>query len=92
MPSALRHGEVLLDNRLAPPTPGVPKFVEGRIYRCNHCETGILKDPGVEPEWCYGCDRYLCKRCKALSMVSGCKPYMAVIEEFDRLAHKGMTF
>ena len=89
-----RHGELLIDNRVAfdnaPPEPGLSRFVEGKTFTCSHCHRQILKDPDVEIPWCFGCNRYLCNRCKTVSMVAGCKPFEAVIEKYDRHAHRGL--
>lgn len=83
---SFREGYFLIDNRNAPPVAGVARFVEGGATTCKHCNSQVLRDPGAEVEkyWCWGCDCYLCKRCKAISMVAGCKPFDKVIEEHAR--------
>lgn len=81
-----REGWLLIDNRDAPPHPRTRKFFEAATTTCNHCGRQVLRDPGapVEKYWCSGCDSYLCKRCKTIAVVAGCKPFDKVIEEHSR--------
>jgi hypothetical protein len=81
-----REGYLLIDNRDAEPVAGVARFVEAGTTTCRHCHKQVLRDPGAEIEkfWCPGCDSYLCKGCKAIAVVAGCKPFDKVIEEQSR--------
>lgn len=86
VPKGRREGYLLIDNRNAPPDPRTQRFFEGATTTCRHCNKQVLRDPGAEVEkfWCAGCDSYLCKRCKAIAVVAGCKPFDKVIEEHSR--------
>ena len=91
---AQKQGYLLIDHTASPGVSGLPPLFEAGTITCNHCNAQVLRDPGANHEkyWCWGCDHYLCKRCKTLSAVAGCQPFDAVIEKFDRQAHKGLIF
>jgi hypothetical protein len=90
----VRTGTVLLDNRVAPPEPGVPRFIEGDIFRCNHCERGVLKDPGHKHDgpYCWNCDSYLCAPCGvALKLTGKCEPYHAFLNRHATAVERSLV-
>lgn len=84
----------MIDNRVAPPEPGVARFFEGATVTCNHCQRQVIRNPERQREraWCWNCDAYICDPCEAVRAVAGCKTFSAIIAEADRLAHKGLVF
>lgn len=87
-----REGELTVDHRASPGVPGMRGLFEVGTTTCRHCNSQVLRDPGAEVEkyWCSGCDSYLCKRCKAISVVAGCKPIDKVIEEHSRRLNQSL--
>ena len=81
-----REGYLLIDNRLAPPSPGVPRFLEAATSTCSHCHNQILRNPARQREraYCPSCDSYICDGCNAVRQVEGCKPLNAVIDSLSR--------
>lgn len=81
-----REGYLLIDNRLAPPTEGVPRFVELATSTCSHCQRQILRNPARQRDraWCPNCDSYVCDQCDAVRQIEGCKPMSAVIDKLSR--------
>ncbi len=88
VPKERREGYLLIDNRLAPPAPGVPRFLEAATSRCAHCERQIIRNPERTRERaaCFTCDAYICDPCAVVARIAGCKPFNAVIEEQFRSA------
>ena len=81
-----REGYLLIDNRLAPPSPGVPRFMEAATSTCSHCQQQVVRNPSRQRAraWCSSCDSYICDRCESIRMVNGCKPFDAVLNELSR--------
>ena len=83
-----REGYLLIDNRCAPPEPGIPRYLEAATSRCGHCERQIIRNPARmrERASCSRCDTYICDDCAIVARSAGCKPFSAVIEEHFRSA------
>lgn len=87
-----RHGELLIDHQASPGVPGLPKIFEAKVYTCSHCQRQIIHGPNRKREktTCYQCFKYICDNCASMAKVVECKTYTALVEEADRLAHKGL--
>lgn len=81
-----REGWLLIDNRLAPPEEGVPRFMEAATSTCSHCQQQVVRNPVRmrERAYCPSCDAYICDRCEGIRAVNGCRPFEAVIVELSR--------
>lgn len=86
--NAQKQGFLLIDNRLAPPEPGIPRFFEGATKTCPHCTGQVVLNPARTRErgHCRRCDSYLCDGCAVLAKLSGgeCRPFSAVVEDIGR--------
>ena len=81
MPSKSQsEGYILIDNRLAPPEPGIPRFLEGAANRCAHCHAIVIRNPERERPrgYCRKCDAYVCDTCGAKQT---CTPYEGFIDQ-----------
>src|ERR1700677_973419 len=91
MPSkSTPQGWLLIDNRLAPPEPGIPRFVEAGIVGCSHCRRQAVLNPERERErgYCRKCDHYICDQCAA---VGECKPFDRFIDQAMTALARGLT-
>ncbi len=86
IPKSRREGYLLIDNRLAPPSEGVPRFMEAATSTCSHCERQIVRNPARQRDraWCPSCDSYICDACEAVRAVEGCKPFTSVIDKLAK--------
>lgn len=86
-----RAGHLIINNSMAPPDPRTPKYLEADIFRCNHCERQILKDPGGERASCFKCDSFLCNQCALLQKLDGgvCEPWAEKIAKIDSRLNRG---
>lgn len=86
-----REGYLLIDNRVAPPAPGIPKFMEGATMTCPHCSTQMIRNPERvrERAYCRACDRDICDNCALIMKMTGShKSLKQFMDEQDTLAHK----
>ena len=74
------EGWLFIDNRNAPPAPGIPKFLETAVYTCSHCQRQIMKNPLREREraYCRKCDHYICDQC---AVVDNCLPWAKIVDD-----------
>lgn len=86
-----REGWLLIDNRLAPPEPGFPRFLEAGTITCTQCQKQMIRNPERmrERAHCSKCG-YLCDGCAVLHKLNGCKPFSKVIDEVLEQAARGV--
>lgn len=81
-----KEGWMIVDNRAAPPDPLVPRFVEGGVTTCSHCQHQIIRNPAQPDDLhlCWGCNHYICDDCKVILMVKGkCIPFAKVLDDLE---------
>lgn len=91
-----RENYFMMDHRQSAPVPddllrkaGLPAgagrgLFEVASYSCNHCQRQVIMNPArtSNPDYCRGCDSYLCKRCAAIKSVTlECKPFSRIIDD-----------
>lgn len=86
-----KAGYLFIDNRQAPPEPGVPRFLEADTRTCGHCHAVVVMNPlrSRPRTFCKKCDHYVCDRCApAVELLSECHDIERLIDKtFERAQH-----
>lgn len=86
-----KEGYFMVDNRLAPPTEGLPRFLETSTRTCGHCQQIVIMNPGRvrQRTFCKKCDHYVCDNCAAVMWQTGeCQDIQRTIDKvLERSQH-----
>ena len=90
------EGYFMMDHRMTDPVPehllrkaGLPPsagrgLFETASYTCSHCQRQVFVEPGRarDPDYCRGCDHYICRQCAAIRAVTlECKTFKQIMDE-----------